>query len=276
MKTKIISKLAIIPAFIFSLGMMYGQTTEKNKSAEQMIHIKMVKNINGTETTVDTTIVGGSWTEGSMNMPDMNIDILIDSILNNGDEKMVIKTIEIQNTIDFTDSNIVIRTMDENDPELKNIMNEIEMEDKNGGQTERKIIIINEQGKDGNKYPKEQKSEFRIVIKTCNIQDLDKEDKKTFKSEGKTSFNENLKINQVDFYPNPNNGRFNLSFHLEKQGNTEISIFSMDGKNVYKEMLPDFTGNYRNEIDISKNANGVYFIKVTQGKNSWFKKMILE
>jgi hypothetical protein len=85
-----------------------------------------------------------------------------------------------------------------------------------------------------------------------------------------------LKIDQVDFYPNPNNGRFNLSFNLSNQGDTEIAIFTLDGKKVYEEKLPNFTGNYQQEIDISKNANGVYFIRVNQGKNAWFKKMILE
>jgi hypothetical protein len=50
----------------------------------------------------------------------------------------------------------------------------------------------------------------------------------------------------------------------------------MEGKNVYEENLPGFTGTYKKEIDISNNASGVYFIKVSQNGHSMFKKMILE
>ena len=80
----------------------------------------------------------------------------------------------------------------------------------------------------------------------------------------------------MNFYPNPSNGKFNLSFNLPEKQDTEITILNVEGKVVYKEKLNQFSGNYDKEIDISKNAKGVYFVKVDQGKHAQVKKIILE
>ena len=175
-----------------------------------------------------------------------------------------IQALTINSIGEINDSNVVIYITEGNGHELNRLP---------GNNVQQKIIMIN--NGDTAQMQTEQRMEIKVVIKTCNIEDLDKEDQKLLRSEGKAN-NHNLKIENVDFYPNPNNGRFQLSFTLKDQGDTEISVFSMEGKRVYQELLPGFTGNYRNQIDISENANGIYYIKVTQGKNSWFKKMILQ
>lgn len=280
MKSNILSKLAIIPALILSMSMMNGQTTENNANPEKTIRIKMVKNINGVETIFDTTIVGGDWNDMG-DMPNMDVDIIMDSIPGGNGEQVIVKTINIESMGD-NDSNVIVRVMDENDPEFQKMVKEhgvtIEENTPNG---QHKVIIINEENGNGNgngdktKNGKDHKMEMKVIIQTCNVKDLDKEDKKLLRNETK-SFNENLQIDQVDFYPNPNNGKFNLSFKLRNEGPTEISIFNTEGKRVYSEILDNFTGSYKNEIDISKNATGIYYISVTQGKDSWFKKMILE
>lgn len=276
MNTNLILKLAVVPFIILGMGITYGQSNQNNPEAEKTIRVKMVKNINGVETVFDTTIVGGEWTDA--NMPNMDIDIQIDSLLGNGDGQMIMKTIDVKCNGGGSDTDMVIMMLDENDPEFQKLMKEHGIEIVDGAKKERKMIIItDEEGiPDNDNKKKDHKMEFKIVIKTCNIVELNKADKKVLKSEGRTSFNENLKIDKVYFYPNPNNGRFNLSFNLSNNGDTEISIFNIEGKRVYNEILEDFTGDYKNEIDISKNANGIYYIRVTQGKDSWFKKMIME
>ena len=48
----------------------------------------------------------------------------------------------------------------------------------------------------------------------------------------------------------------------------------MDGKKVFSENLSDFSGNYNGAIDITSEANGIYFLNVRQGEKAWSKKII--
>jgi hypothetical protein len=329
MKTNIISKLAIITACMLTMGWGYSQTTPNNSTSKNQVRIQMVKNINGVETLVDTTLsLEGLEDFNASSMPNMDIDIHLDSIMKDVEIQMVdlekqlnlvelemsnlkelknlekldlkilqdlpqleiymdsmlgkmdkhilFKTIDIQQGISETDSNITIMVLDENDAEFQKMMAELGKGDSNTIHSEHRIIIINEDANEANPEGKQTQIKMEIVVKTCNILELDKADKKSLNPEVRAGFSDNLKIDQVDFYPNPNNGQFNLSFNLSNQGDTEISVFTMDGKKVYEEKLPNFTGNYKQEIDISKNAPGIYFIRVNQGKKAWFKKMILE
>jgi hypothetical protein len=85
-----------------------------------------------------------------------------------------------------------------------------------------------------------------------------------------------LKVEQLNFYPNPNNGKFNLSFNLKEKATTTISIFNSEGKKVYDESLQDFSGDYNKQIDLSGSPNGIYFLNVSQGKNNLVKKIVIQ
>jgi hypothetical protein len=296
MKAKFISKLLVLPFLFLGMGLTYGQTNENKAKEEKVIRVKMVKNINGVESVFDTTIVGGEWNDIHSQMHNMpEIEIIMDSIHHGqgGNPHIMVKTIDLEGIHGSLDSNVTIQVIHGDNTDLEKLMRErhLDMDDaefqkllkehgidpgKGDGNMEKRVIIIDDEdiNKDGVKGGDHQ-MKIKVVVKTCNIEDLDKEDRKRLKNEER-SFNEKLKVDQVNFYPNPNNGRFNLGFTLEKQGDTEISIFDMNGKNVYSEKLSGFTGSYQKEIDISNNATGVYYIKVTQGKDSFFKKMIMQ
>ncbi len=299
MKTKIILMLVAITVFIAGITTGYSQSNEPVTDKEKVIRIKMVKNINGVETVFDTTITGGEWDGGFSDINGLpQINIQIDSLTGGENAQVIIKTIDIENDIESLDSNMKISIMNGNDVELEKIMKDLDLEmndaefqkllkeygidiQAEGNEMGKRVIIINDDKivqndvKGDDKKTTKKTMEIKVVIKTCNIEDLNKEDRKRLKNEEK-SFNEKLKVNQINFYPNPNNGQFNLGFTLEKQGDTEISIFDINGKNVYNEKLVGFTGTYQKEIDISSNGSGTYYIKVSQGKDSYYKKMILQ
>ncbi|MBI5540614.1 MAG: T9SS type A sorting domain-containing protein [Bacteroidia bacterium] len=118
-----------------------------------------------------------------------------------------------------------------------------------------------------------------IIIKArVNIDDLNESDlKKLEKADVVTSTTKNnLKIEKLDFYPNPNNGKFNLSFNLPDKGNTKITVFDANGKAVYKEVLKDFTGGYNKTIDISSEGKGLYFLNVEQNNKILNKKLVIQ
>ena len=115
----------------------------------------------------------------------------------------------------------------------------------------------------------------KIVMVKCDLQSCNAEDMKRISKQAGTTYGQ-LKVEKMNFFPNPSNGKFNLSFDLPEKGDTEIMIMNMEGKSVYSEKLAGFTGNYNKEIDISKNAKGVYFVRVEQGKHAQVKKIVLE
>lgn len=328
MNASFISKVAILTVGIISGSYSMAQNNPTKKDKKEIIRIKMIKNINGVETTIDTTINSSDFV-WDIDIPEMQIEQQIDSVMKTIEIEVagiedqldqmgkelenldIIKEINVADMIDLkdleelgniqidfnidsisslisnnisieklkflsniSDSNVTVIVLDEDDAEYQKILEEMKSSQNGDYKMEKQIVIVEEDDEEGIKGDRKM-LEIRMVISSCKIDDLNKDDKKLLKSEGLLS-NENLKIEQLNFYPNPNNGRFSLAFTLPKQGDTEISIFSTEGKNVYKDILPNFTGTYKKEIDISNNGKGIYFIKVSQNGRSTFKKMIIE
>ncbi|MBC7865180.1 MAG: T9SS type A sorting domain-containing protein [Bacteroidia bacterium] len=136
----------------------------------------------------------------------------------------------------------------------------------------KKVIVIKDENITSDE--KGDKKVLKIIVKKVEIKDASDEE---IKSQRKNLTGENnLKVDQLNFYPNPNNGKFTLSFNLKEKGNTSITVFSIDGKKVYNENLKDFSGEYTKAIDLTGSPKGVYFLNVMQGKNNLVKKIVIE
>lgn len=85
-----------------------------------------------------------------------------------------------------------------------------------------------------------------------------------------------LSIDKLKFSPNPNNGRFDLSFKLNEKTPVQIKIFDMQGKEIYNENVTNFTGKYTNNIDISEYGKGVYIMQIIQGSKANAHKVIIK
>lgn len=75
--------------------------------------------------------------------------------------------------------------------------------------------------------------------------------------------------------PNPNNGIFDLFFATKASSDFSVSIFSVDGKLVYLEELPNFSGAYRKQIDLSPFGSGYYLVRVNNDKQQTVKRIIV-
>ncbi len=78
---------------------------------------------------------------------------------------------------------------------------------------------------------------------------------------------------QMVIYPNPNDGRFHIQLPADMRGNVDISIVSMTGKLIHKEFLNNVSYNVL-PIDLSNEANGLYFIKLSDGTNTAIAKFM--
>jgi hypothetical protein len=84
-----------------------------------------------------------------------------------------------------------------------------------------------------------------------------------------------LKMDELNYYPNPNSGKFTLQFKADERP-TEVRITGLDGKEVYSENLSGFNGTYQNEIDLSSQKRGVYLLQIIQGEKATNKKIVIE
>lgn len=74
-------------------------------------------------------------------------------------------------------------------------------------------------------------------------------------------------------YPNPNNGKFTVK--IDDDANIKaINITDANGKVVYRNS--SLVKTITLEIDLSKYASGVYYIKATDGKKKYDKKVVIE
>ncbi len=85
----------------------------------------------------------------------------------------------------------------------------------------------------------------------------------------------NLPAESLRLFPNPNTGMFTLQFELTSQGETLIQIFNSAGRRIYEYELENFSGDFSDEVDISQNGAGTYFLLITQGDQSISRKVVI-
>ncbi len=93
---------------------------------------------------------------------------------------------------------------------------------------------------------------------------------------GSVGINENITDNSFNIFPNPNNGRFTLSFNIPEEDNYTVELSSVIGQVIYSEKLNKFSGDYAKNIDASGFGKGIYSLRLTNSQNkSEIKKVIV-
>lgn len=289
--------LILIGTWLSCASALFAQAEEKQVT----VRIKKVENINGVEKITDTTITTKDaasyaihdgnletieWNEKdeegkkiirieeSIHSPEIIIDNESDGptesftikSLNGQEGTPKIKKIIVNDPSGKADSEEISRRLN---VELKDL--EEEMKGKEG---QHKMIFINTECE--KKGDKEDVKETKIIIiKKVMISEPSAEDSKMLNKQTGIS-DEKLQVENMKFFPNPNDGKFNLEFQVTSKGDTELNILNMEGKSIYNENLKNFSGQYSNAINISDQPKGVYFVKIKQGKHAQVKKIVLE
>jgi len=119
---------------------------------------------------------------------------------------------------------------------------------------------------------KDGKTKKRVIVKKIvKIEDMDED----FTNERKKGPNKELKVENLRFYPNPNDGKFTLDFEGINNGTIEITVTDMNGKVLFSDIVRG-KEKYSKEIDISSESKGVYFLNLRQGKKAVTKKLVVE
>lgn len=73
-------------------------------------------------------------------------------------------------------------------------------------------------------------------------------------------------------YPNPNHGAFNLDLKIAKPQNVTVKIIDVLGQLIYLQLFQNaYPGTYK--IDLSSEANGIYFLEISTTTEKSVKKI---
>jgi len=87
---------------------------------------------------------------------------------------------------------------------------------------------------------------------------------------------ENTFLNKIEIYPNPATNFLNIEVIIPEHKMMDIQLLSSTSKIVYHELHNNISGYYKNRIDLSTIAPGVYFLRITSDKETINKKIIIK
>ena len=117
-----------------------------------------------------------------------------------------------------------------------------------------------------------------FIVKKVTVQDMTEADISALKNTGapvETKAKEALDLKQIDYYPNPNEGKFNLRFTPEDKGTTVVRVLNSKGQEVFVDTAEKLKGEYSREIDLRPFGKGLYFLQIQQGKRYYTKKILV-
>lgn len=80
----------------------------------------------------------------------------------------------------------------------------------------------------------------------------------------------------INIYPNPSDdGIINLETVLEHQEATQIEVYNYSGQLILSKSL-GLTKDFTEQINLSKQSSGIYFIKIQRESESYFRKIVLQ
>ena len=83
------------------------------------------------------------------------------------------------------------------------------------------------------------------------------------------------KTTSLSVYPNPSSGLFTLNINTEKQEQFVLTVRDVKGQLVYTGDV-SVNGEYRNDLDFTGFAKGVYYLQVQTETASKIEKLIIQ
>lgn len=83
-----------------------------------------------------------------------------------------------------------------------------------------------------------------------------------------------LKLEGFRAYPNPSQGQVSVEFHSEPLP-TIVSLLDMSGRQLFREELNAFNGDYFQQFDLSEYAKGAIVIQVLQGNKVFTEQIVV-
>lgn len=85
---------------------------------------------------------------------------------------------------------------------------------------------------------------------------------------------ETVSLDDIAVWPNPSNPVVNVFFRMQKAGAAQIAVFNAQGRLILSEAMGTARGLNRRSINLSKQASGVYLVRVTAEGRTLQKKAV--
>lgn len=82
--------------------------------------------------------------------------------------------------------------------------------------------------------------------------------------------------NELVVYPNPSKGHFTIDINMPGKEKAELQVIDANGKTVYSEEIPGTGEKISKEIDLSKNGKGIYSVRVSKAGKVIVEKIVVE
>lgn len=80
-----------------------------------------------------------------------------------------------------------------------------------------------------------------------------------------------------EFYPNPSSdGSVSIDFAAQQEGKWTATVFDMAGKEIYREQVDMVEGVNNLNFNFSNLGNGLFFIKMDNGREKIYRKLTIE
>ncbi len=157
------------------------------------------------------------------------------------------------------------KLMEEGDENVKIVTRRIEMNsdgDENNFEwnsegCEHRVIVMSS----------DDQEDFTVVIVTENYDEA---------TSGNTKMKFNLSNEEMDVYPNPNDGAFKIRYESDENKKTTITVNDATGKEVFQEKLGKFSGKYEKELDLKSFGPGMYTITILNGDDKDVHKVMIK
>ena len=76
-------------------------------------------------------------------------------------------------------------------------------------------------------------------------------------------------------YPNPSTGIVHLTINNLQGKRVELSVLNVIGSVLYHETVTEFNDKYSRTLDLSKFANGLYYVRLESDNTSQMCKLVI-
>ena len=140
---------------------------------------------------------------------------------------------------------------------------------------DRKMEHFNDKMEDWGKNWEKSWDKLKFDIDGANIYRFNGDKPGVMFLDGSSSSSKTVK--GLNVYPNnPFNNKLNLRFSTPEKGDVTITVADVTGKEVGKEKLKDFSGDYLGQIEVKGKEKGTFFVTVTQGEDGVVKRVVVK
>ena len=83
-------------------------------------------------------------------------------------------------------------------------------------------------------------------------------------------------VNNLNIYPNPTSGMFNISFVTEEVVDLKLSIIDSYGKTILIENNDIFIGEFTKKVDLSEYPKGIYMVQIRTNDSFITKRIVVQ